>query len=168
MTSTRLLLIVFIVAAWGCGTRKPATHSSTQSIEEKYAQLLGVSQSSITNKSLYAFIEDWYGVPYKYGGKTKSGVDCSGFTSILFKEIYGKEVGGSSANIYTQCKPISTGELKEGDLVFFKIETKDVSHVGIYLQNNKFVHATTKAGVMINDLNEDYYRRYFSGSGRLN
>ena len=68
---------------------------------------------------------------------------------------------------------ISEKELKEGDLVFFTINSKpnakegQVSHMGIYLQNNKFVHATTKAGVMINDLDEEYYKKYFEGGGRI-
>ena len=74
---------------------------------------------------------------------------------------------GSSASIYHQCSAISKDKLKEGDLVFFKIDSKEISHVGIYLQNNKFIHATTKAGVMIDDLNEEYYRKYFKGGGAI-
>ena len=68
--------------------------------------------------------------------------------------------------MYNQCKHISKQELQEGDLVFFRIDSKDISHVGIYLQNNKFVHATTKAGVMIDDLDEEYYKKYFISGGK--
>jgi lipoprotein Spr len=58
--------------------------------------------------------------------------------------------------------------MEEGDLVFFKIEGNQVSHIGVYLQNNKFVHATTKKGVIINDLDELYYKKYYFKSGRIN
>lgn len=162
---TFLVISVFFV--FGCKAKHRATLSKSKSIEEKYSRLLGINKENILNKKLYSFVDEWYGTPYKYGGKTKKGIDCSGFVQVLFKEIYGKEVEGSSLNIYTKCNPVSKEELTEGDLVFFKIDSKNVSHIGIYLQNNKFVHATTKAGVMINDLNEEYYRKYFAGSGKL-
>ncbi len=165
----KLLIFIFLISAFGCGTRRSvtSTSSSSKGIEEKYAQTLGVSKSDISNKKLYSFIDEWDGVPYQYGGKTKKGVDCSGFTTILIRNVYDKEISGSSQSISKQCNSISKEKLKEGDLVFFKIDSKDVSHVGVYLQNNKFVHATTKAGVMINDLDETYYKKYFSGGGKL-
>jgi murein DD-endopeptidase / murein LD-carboxypeptidase len=141
--------------------------ASSAQIEKKYALLLNVPEKNISNVKLYSFIEDWYGVPYKYGGKNKSGIDCSNFTSALYQNIYNKSLSGSSSSIYTQCKIISKKDLKEGDLLFFKIENDNISHIGVYLQNNKFVHATTKKGVMINDLDEAYYKKYFYKAGRL-
>jgi len=140
---------------------------SSDRIEKKYASLLNVKEEQIDNVKLYAFIDDWYGVPYKYGGKNKSGIDCSNFTSTLYTKIYNKPITGTSASIFSQCKAVSKNDLKEGDLVFFKIEKDDISHIGVYLQNNKFVHATTKKGVMIDDLDEAYYKKYFYKAGRL-
>ena len=159
---TLILLVLF-----SCGVKRSTTNNSSSSIKKKYSQLLGVSEKEISNKKLYSFIDDWYGVPYKYGGKSKSGVDCSDFVSILYKNVFGKEISGSSASMSKQCKTISKDELKEGDLVFFKIDSKEISHIGIYLQNNKFIHATTKAGVMIDDLSEEYYKKYFESAGRI-
>ena len=159
-----LLSLLFV--AFGCGTTHYTEQSSYKRIEEKYSQLLGGSKKDISNKKLYSFIDDWYGTPYQYGGKTKKGVDCSGFTNILYKEVFGKKLIGSSSEMYHQCKQIPKEKLHEGDLVFFKIDSKEISHVGIYLQHNKFVHASTKKGVMINDLNEEYYRKYFERGGR--
>lgn len=143
------------------------TVPKTKKVKEKYATLLNVDESKIENVKLYSFIDEWYGVPYKYGGKNKSGIDCSNFTSTLYSNIYGKSVSGSSASIYEQCKTISKSNLEEGDLVFFKIDGDKISHIGVYLQNNKFVHATTKKGVMIDDLDETYYKKYFYKAGRL-
>lgn len=152
----------------GCGPKKSIQGSAhSGSIEKKYAALLQVDENDIDNVSLYRFIDEWYGTPYKYGGKSKSGVDCSGFTSILLKEIYDKELSGSSASLYDQCRRTAGRNLQEGDLVFFKIDSKQISHVGVYLQNNRFVHATTRAGVMINSLDEDYYRNAYWGGGTV-
>ena len=160
-------LITLVLVISSCGTTHKTTNISSENIKKKYSRLLGVSEKEITNAKLYSFIDDWYGVPYKYGGKNKEGIDCSGFASKLYKEVFGKEISGTAASICKQCVKISKEKLREGDLVFFKIETKEISHVGVYLKNNKFVHATTKAGVMIDDLNEKYYSNYFETAGRL-
>jgi len=137
------------------------------SLASKYASQLGVSKRDITNYTLYKFIDSWYGTPYKYAGRTKAGVDCSDLASLLFQSVYGITIGGTCTDEYNKCKPVKASELKEGDLVFFKINSKSLSHVGIYLQNHKFVHASVHAGVIISDLGEDYYRKYYWGAGRL-
>lgn len=136
-------------------------------LQTKYAALLGINTEQIKNLKLYQFIDEWYGVPYKYGGKTKEGIDCSDFTAILCKDVYNKTVEIPSSKIYSMTQPINISEIQEGDLVFFKIESSKISHVGVYLQNNKFIHASTKKGVIINDLNEAYYKKYFYKAGRL-
>jgi lipoprotein Spr len=167
------LIIPFALFTSSCGSNKDLaktgekSNSSSKKIEKKYAALLNVQESNISNTGLYSFIDEWYGVPYKYGGKNKDGIDCSNFTATLYKNIYHQAVSGSSSSIFNQCKVVSKKDLKEGDLLFFKIEKDNISHIGVYLQNNKFVHATTKKGVMINDLNEDYYKKYFYKAGRL-
>ncbi|MEO6882853.1 MAG: C40 family peptidase [Bacteroidia bacterium] len=164
-----------------CGSQKKVTKKNSkennketnsssfdQKIQNKYATQLGVSQKNISNISLYTFIDKWYGVPYKYGGKTMNGIDCSDFVSILFNNVYEKNISGSAAGMYNQCKKISMENLREGDLIFFKIGSSEISHIGIYLQNNKFVHATVHRGIMIDDLNEAYYKKYFFACGRFN
>jgi len=153
---------------------RPANPASTDespakenAVAAKYAPILGVSRKDITNYELYKFIDAWYGVPYKFAGRTKSGVDCSDLASLLFQSIYHITISGAVSDIYKRCNPIKADELQEGDLVFFKINSKSLSHVGVYLQNHKFVHASVHAGVVISDLGEDYYRKYYWGSGRL-
>ena len=141
--------------------------SSSQEIQEKYAEILKVEKHEISSPPLYLFIDKWYGTAYEYAGKSKQGIDCSGFASLLYKAIYNKDISGASENILSKCKSLSREELKEGDFVFFKIDSNKVSHVGVYLQNSKFVHSTIKAGVIISDLNEIYYSKYYYCGGRV-
>lgn len=169
------ILLLLAVSVSSCRSHKDTSRNDntttslpkSKKVKEKYAQILNVDESKIDNVKLYSFIDEWYGVPYKYGGKNKSGIDCSNFTSTLYNSVYSKPLAGSSASIFEQCKIISKSNLEEGDLVFFKIDGDKISHIGIYLQNNKFVHATTKKGVMVDDLDEVYYKKYFYKAGRL-
>lgn len=132
-----------------------------------YAQQLEVLPSMIKDTALYGFIDNWIGTRYKYGGVTDKGIDCSGFTCTLYKNVFDKEIIGSSGTLFNSVQPVEKDELTEGDLVFFKIKKNRISHVGVYLMNNKFVHASTHNGVIISDLNEDYYKKYFYTGGRL-
>lgn len=135
-------------------------------LKKKYSTQLGVEEKAISNLKLYRFVDEWYGVPYKYGGKTKSGVDCSGFASALLRDVYGIALAGSAQSMYEGTDHVAEKNLQEGDLVFFKINSKNVSHVGVYLQNRRFVHASTKRGITINNLDEAYYKKYFFKGGR--
>lgn len=157
-----------------CSTTKNVSSKSSKEnnaasdkIKTKYAKLLNVDENRIDNAKLYAFIDDWYGVKYKYGGKNKQGIDCSGFVSVLYNDVYKKELTGPVTSMFYQCKGVWKDKLTEGDLVFFKIENDNVSHVGVYLQNNKFVHASVKKGIMIDDLDEAYYKKYFYKGGKI-
>jgi murein DD-endopeptidase / murein LD-carboxypeptidase len=138
-----------------------------KALKEKYSALLNVETEKLKNTDLYKFIDEWQDVPYKYGGRSKTGVDCSNLTSLLYNQVFNKNITGSCSGLFSQSNPINAKDLKEGDLVFFKIDGDKISHVGVYLHNNKFVHATTKKGVMINDLDEPYYKKYFFKAARL-
>lgn len=140
----------------------------TSSVLDKYAVKLGVNKSDLKNAALYALIDEWYSVPYKWGGRTKAGVDCSDFAEIVLQQIYGIEIHGAVPDIYKHCQTIRKSELQEGDLVFFNIQGRPLSHVGVYLCNNKFVHASVRGGVIIEDLELPYYKRYFYKAGRIN
>ncbi len=127
----------------------------------------GIDISDCSHLPLYLGFYDWLGTPYKYSGTSRKGIDCSGFTKMLMKEAYGHSLTGGSRDIFPLCKPLKKTELNEGDLVFFKIAKGSISHVGVYLQNGYFVHATVHGGVMISHLEEAYYKKYFYSGGRL-
>jgi lipoprotein Spr len=120
-----------------------------------------------SNPTLVSFVDDWLGVAHQIGGKTKSGIDCSGLVSEIMNKVYHTKFIGPSYIMAQKAEPIRREELHEGDLVFFKINDNKVSHVGVYLSSDFFVHATLRRGVMISSLEEDYYKKYFSGAGRI-
>jgi murein DD-endopeptidase / murein LD-carboxypeptidase len=134
----------------------------------KYSKKWGIYFKGTENKGLISAIAEWFGTPHKMGGCSKYGVDCSCFVKNIYKEVYGINLNRSSSGIYyNDLIPVKKEELKEGDIVCFKIRGRRISHIGIYLKNNKFVHSSRSKGVTISDLNQQYFkRRYFSG-GRV-
>lgn len=135
-------------------------------LQVKYAVILNTPAEEVKNSKMFEFIDDWYGTPYKLGGTTKTGIDCSAFSQFLLASVYGFSIPRTAREQYRFTNRISRTELQEGDLVFFNTRG-GISHVGVYLQNNKFVHASTSGGVTISDLFEDYWVRKFVGVGRL-
>ena len=133
-------------------------------IQIKYALLLDTEVEQLQNTSLYAGIDEWLGTRYRLGGTTKDGIDCSAFVQILYITQFGINIPRTAREQYDATNRISRTELQEGDLVFFNTQG-GVSHVGLYLQNNKFVHASS-SGVTISDLFEPYWERRFIGVGR--
>jgi lipoprotein Spr len=138
-------------------------------LQFKYAILLDVPVEMINDNKLLELIDSWYGTRYKYGGENRQGVDCSGFTQSFMSSYYNVDLSRRSEDQYLQSTKIKKKKLRQGDLVFFKTRGAKggISHVGIYLCNNKFVHAATSSGVMISDLDEDYYKARYAGGGRI-
>jgi murein DD-endopeptidase / murein LD-carboxypeptidase len=126
----------------------------------------GINIDSVYCPDLYCEILDWIGVKYRYGQGTKSGTDCSSFTSNVTRNTMDYNLAGSSSSIFETCIRVEKNELQEGDLVFFKINKPRISHVGVYLQNGKFAHASVHGGVIISDLDEAYYKKYYYCGGR--
>jgi lipoprotein Spr len=126
-----------------------------------------VDNTTYETGRLDQFISEWMGVPYQYGGMNKHGVDCSGFVSILMKEVYGIRVARSTRDQYKQGRKIARNRLRKGDLVFFDLfPQRGVDHVGFYLGNGTFIHAGTTTGVVISELGDNYYRKYYYGACR--
>ena len=146
--------------------RTPSIESAS-SVQLKYSILLNTEVESLPSRSLLESVDEWYGVRYRVGGNTKTGIDCSGLTVAVYAAVYGMMIPRVSREQYRISRKISTTELQEGDLVFFNTNGRGVSHVGVYLGNNKFIHASVSKGVMVNDLFEPYYLKRFVGAGRM-
>jgi hypothetical protein len=129
---------------------------------------LGIEREEGDNEALYDAIQSWIGTPYRYGGTTKAGIDCSGFVGNIYQEVYNKKLQRVANDMQQDCTLISRSELKEGDLVFFTNSKGRVSHVGIYLKNDIFAHSSTSRGVIISRLGDSYWSKHFYKGGRVN
>ena len=126
------------------------------------------SQFSDSTTSLYRFIKEWWNVPYRWGGMTKRGVDCSAFTKIMYKKLHNKDLPRTSGEQYNFVKKISREDLRTGDLVFFKAGRR-ITHVGYYLFDSLFVHSASRSkGVTISNLYDTSYKRIWYSQGRIN
>jgi len=144
---------------------KSAEAAKAYGLQLKYSQLMNTDAQQVQNIPLYQSIDDWYGAPYRYGGTTKDGIDCSAFVESIFMTAFGVTLPRTARDQYKATRHISRTQLQEGDLLFFNTRG-GVSHVGIYLQNNKFVHASV-SGVTISDMFEPYYVKHFIAAGRV-
>lgn len=106
--------------------------------------------------SISSFYNEWYGVPYKYGGISKEGIDCSGFVKNLYSQIYNIELPRNTTSQMKDGERINYFERALGDLVFFKTGP-NTYHVGVYYENDNFIHASTSKGVMMSNINESYW-----------
>ena len=135
-----------------------------------YTALLGKSMpvvshgSNYINRTIISESMQYLGVPYVFGGTSPSGFDCSGYVQYVFAHA-GVHLPRTADVQYEVGSP--TGELMPGDLVFFSTYAPGVSHVGIYLKDNKFVHASSSRGVAVDDLRQNYYATHFHAAARV-
>jgi lipoprotein Spr/probable lipoprotein NlpC len=169
-----LILLLAAIALSSCHSKRAVMRGEPgevvapqPSIAEKYAQILGVDPTQIQNGRLYAFIDQWMGTPYRFGGSDHDGVDCSGLAQLLEQQVYGINIPRTTSQQVTVIKRKYEEELQEGDLVFFDYDGKKFSHVGIYLQNGYYVHASSTKGVIIVKLHDPYMYKYFSRCGSV-
>jgi len=150
------------------GDKNAPAPAISDELLNKYASMIGLMPKSMSNYILYKFIDEWYGVKYTYGGNDKSGIDCSAFVQKAYAEVFCTELVRTARDQFHSCRMIwDIDNLIEGDLVFFRTRGKRISHVGIYLANNFFVHASTTGGVMISSLTETYWSKRFAGAGKI-
>lgn len=145
---------------------KTAAVESVSDVQLKYSILLDMEVENLVGMNLLDHVDDWYGTRYRLGGTSKAGIDCSAFVQAVYLSAFGLAVPRTAREQHAYARKISTTELKEGDLVFFNTG-RGVSHVGIYLRNNKFIHASVSQGVTVSDMYESYYLKRYLGAGRI-
>ena len=131
---------------------------------------LGIDIDRKDNHALYLEASRWIGAPYRNGGNSRWGIDCSGLTSQIYRNVYRQHLHRSAEEQrLLDCHKKSKRNLREGDLVFFHNGSRKrrASHVGIYLKDGRFIHASTSRGVIVSHLNEPYYRKHWLSGGRV-
>ena len=130
------------------------------------ASLNAAKYDSGANGGLRRAADSWLGVPYRFGGQSRSGIDCSGFVRQIFADVYGMQLPHNSSAMYKLGKPVSRSDLKPGDLVFFK-RMGYIDHSGIYMGGNWFIHSASSVGVAYSALNAPYFGDHYAGARRL-
>jgi hypothetical protein len=126
-----------------------------------------VAEASVNYDQIVPAAKQYIGVPYRWGGTTEKGFDCSGFIRHVYRSI-GIDMPRTTADMYRMGKWVEKDDLRIGDLVFFNTSGKGVSHAGIYIGNNQFIHSSSSKGVMISSLNDPYYwRKTYIGARRV-
>lgn len=165
-----LSIAILLIFLSGC---HPARQASRMGAAEKqvfyreHSRALGFELKGHEDPALLSEVISWMGTPYKYGGSTRQGADCSGFALSVYRDIYDYKLPRSAYDMARYSRRVSKSRLKEGQLVFFRTKKRKISHVGIYLGQGYFIHVSTSKGVMVNHLDEPYYKRTFAYGGKV-
>lgn len=159
---TSLLLLSLLLI--NCGSSPDI--SPGRLVNVPIGKKVDLNNSHTVKNKLYAQYKSWKGVRYRMGGLSKRGIDCSGFVYRTFRSQLGINIPRSTELQSSIGQLINKNKLQAGDLIFFKTATK-VRHVGIYLENNNFLHASSSKGVMISKLDNVYWRSKYWKSKRL-
>jgi len=165
---TIILMTIFLLLFTGCSTRHTTLQNNSQKTVHHKQKKSPQSNTTPSNTSytLYSYYEQWKNTPYKMGGTTKRGVDCSGFIQALFKNVYHLHIPRTTKEQAYYGRGISKKSLREGDVLFFKTSWK-VRHVGVYMHDGKFLHASTSKGVTISSIHSEYWRSHYYMSRRF-
>ena len=161
----RMPICCIVVATLaGCGHEQVRRVPATVSTSEITVHAPRVQKRRVGEQAAVIAVRQ-LGVPYQYGGTDTEGFDCSGLVHFAYANV-GKRIPRTTAEQWRQLSPISSNDMRIGDLVFFRIDGK-ISHVGMYLGDKRFVHApSTGNNVTTASLDSDYYRRAFVRAGR--
>lgn len=153
-----LLAATLLPLFLGCGSAAPLTTDEPASTFHK---------PSDVERTLRAEARSWHGTPYRYGGTSRAGVDCSAFVQAIYRDAFGLSLPRATTKQVRTGTPVADGAFQAGDLIFFRPSGRKTNHVGIYLGGDEFVHAATSTGVTISRLDEPYWQRSYWTARRL-
>ena len=161
------LLVIAIVFLWlqGCAPKVQVSYIPQQKRSLGTEKPLAGKENVLVLKRHY---EKWRGTPYIDGGMSASGIDCSGFTVLAYRDLFGVALPRTAGEQAESGREVARASLRTGDLVFFNTMRNAFSHVGIYLGDNQFVHAPRSGGrVRVEDLRDGYWTKRFNGARRV-
>lgn len=167
LTHKITLLCLLSLLAIGCSSTPEKSRGKHVGKLDNYTapRLLG-KQESANYKKLNTHYMRWRGTPYRMGGMNRKGIDCSGFVHVAFRDAFGIKLPRSTEALANHGNQINKSQLRVGDLVFFRTGRKQ-RHVGIYVGNQHFIHASTSSGVMKSSLANPYWQQHYWKSTRL-
>jgi len=148
--------LVVIALLSGCASSRPPAPSPPPP----------TADASTTAQRLRASVDQWRGTPYALGGTSTAGVDCSAFVQALYRDVLGVPVPRTTERQAATGRPVPVDEAQPGDLVFFRPARKQ-RHVGVYLGDGDFAHASVSQGVMVSRLHEPYWQDVYWMTRRL-
>ncbi|MDR1726243.1 MAG: C40 family peptidase [Bacteroidales bacterium] len=156
------ILILSLIMLASCATQKKLPERLFDSNQEKK------STENKNNDTLTHYCNLWLGSPYKFGGLSRKGVDCSGFVFCFYRDLYNVTLPRRSADMIFAVNVIANKDsIQTGDIVFFQDKTGNINHVGVYLENNQFIHSSTSKGVIISNLEDKYWKQHYRCAGRI-
>ena len=160
---THTLIVVFASLVLGGCASNQALSSAPHHSQYQPAESASGSEKA---ERLWQVFERYQGAPYHYGGTTGRGFDCSGFITTAYRESLGKQLPRTTSQMLHHGQVVSPGQIEPGDIVFFRIAGKD-QHAGIYMGDNRFIHASTSSGVTMSELDGYYWRNRLSQARRF-
>ncbi len=155
------LMFGIVLGVSGCSST-PVKHTNASSTATFGKPGSQTHQQAALSRHYFA----WKSTPYKLGGLSKAGIDCSGFVHVTFRDLFNQKTPRSTKQLAKTGKAVTKKSLKFGDLVFFKTGRKQ-RHVGIYVSNGKFIHASSSRGVTQSSLNSTYWSRHYWKAQRI-
>jgi probable lipoprotein NlpC len=165
----RLILIVilgfYLAACSSVPSSRPETMVSSGALTPS-GDVVDMSNHAQVRSQLLEQLSEWEGVPYRYGGLSKQGVDCSGFIYLTFAEEFGIRIPRTTQSQVLKGKVIEQGDLLPGDLIFFNTGYNQ-RHIGIYVGKKQFIHTSSSRGVMLSRLDNPYWQSAYWHSRRV-
>ena len=164
-----LLALVFFSYLCGCATKSTVVYVPHDECSETAPQLNSIEVLDMNQEiteALKEYYTSWQGTRYRYGGLSHDGIDCSGFTLLTYKELFGQDLPRTVQEQVKEGTKISKSSLQAGDLIFFKTG-RFQRHVGIYLEDDLFIHASRSKGVIISSLNDLYWQARYWKAQRI-
>lgn len=161
-TTVVIAILAGLLAISGCSSTPKRSHS----IAKNSALFPESKKQTRTQKRLAKHFRSWHRAPYRLGGLSKRGIDCSGFVQVTYRDVFARKIPRTTYLLAKAGKNISQKNLEFGDLVFFKTSRR-VRHVGIYIGRGNFIHASTSRGVMQSNLGSSYWKKHYWKAKRI-
>lgn len=162
------LLCSAVVMLSACSSGQGVKVANNKHVSSSATVKGGIADSNSAIGRLNAYHQSWKGTGYRLGGTSRKGVDCSAFTQITFRDLFGIQLPRMTIDQAKAGRKVPKSQLQAGDLVFFNTgRGPNGKHVGIYIKNGQFMHASTKKGVTYSDLNSPYWSKTFWQARRL-